>query len=268
MINEHTHWAEQQFGQSDLGDPRRTARLVKLASTLANEPGKPLVNITQSPADMEGAYRFIRNEHIDVNAIAEAGFQATVEQAQHHHLLLALEDTTTLIYKHSSIRDELGHVGRGKKQRGLLAHSVLLFAPDAKQVVGLIEQSRWSRDITTIGKREKHATTPYEEKEGYKWESASRAMAERLKTQMSNVISVCDREADIYEYLQYKLTEQQRFVVRSMQSRHIEEGEDKLYAFASELKSAGTKHIHIAQKGGRKARSATLDITYAPPVSD
>ena len=61
VINEHTHWAEQQFGQSDLGDPRRTARLVKLASTLANEPGKPLVNITQSPADMEGAYRFIRN---------------------------------------------------------------------------------------------------------------------------------------------------------------------------------------------------------------
>ncbi|CAM3145039.1 IS4 family transposase [Pseudoalteromonas distincta] len=49
-----------------------------------------------------------------------------------------------------------------------------------------------------------------------------------------------------------------------MQSRHIEEGEDKLYAFASELMSAGTKHIHIAQKGGRKARSATLDITYAP----
>ena len=133
MINEHTDWAEQKFGQSDLGDPRRTARLVKLASTLANEPGKPLVNITQSPADIEGAYRFIRNEHIDVNAMAEAGFQATVEQAQHHHLLLALEDTTTLIYKHSSIRDELGHVGRGKKQRGLLAHSVLLFAPDAKQ---------------------------------------------------------------------------------------------------------------------------------------
>ena len=90
MINEHTHWAEQQFGQSDLGDPRRTARLVKLASTLANEPGKPLVNITQSPADMEGAYRFIRNEHIDANAIAEAGFQATVEQAQHHHVVVNL----------------------------------------------------------------------------------------------------------------------------------------------------------------------------------
>jgi hypothetical protein len=264
MINQHTQWAEQQFAKSDLGDPRRTARLVKLASTLANEPGKPLVNITQSPADMEGAYRFIRNDNIDANAIAESGFQATVAQVPSHNHLLALEDTTTLIYKHSSIREDLGHVGRGKKQRGMLAHSVLLFAPETKQVVGLIDQSRWSRDINTIGKRERHASIPYEEKESYKWEASSRAMTQRLGEQMSKVISVCDREADIYEYLQYKLTEQQRFVVRSMQSRHIEEGENKLYAFASELTSAGTKHINIAQKGGRKARRVELHITFAP----
>ncbi len=264
MLNEPSLWAEQQFSKSDLGDPRRTARLVKLAATLANEPGKSLVNVSQSPADMEGAYRFIRNENIDANAIAESGFQATVEQAQPHNLLLALEDTTTLIYKHSSIRDDLGHVGRGKKQRGMLAHSVLLFAPQDKQVVGLIEQSRWSRDISTLGKGSLHAQTPYEIKESYKWESASRAMAQRLQAQMSKVISVCDREADIYEYLTYKLNEQQRFVVRSMQSRHIEEGDEKLYAFASELQSAGTKYIEIAQKGGRKARNAALDITFAP----
>ncbi len=264
MLNEPSLWAEQQFSKSDLGDPRRTARLVKLAATLANEPGKSLVSVSQSPADMEGAYRFIRNENIDANAIAESGFQATVEQAQPHNLLLALEDTTTLIYKHSSIRDDLGHVGRGKKQRGMLAHSVLLFAPQDKQVVGLIEQSRWSRDISTLGKGSLHAQTPYEIKESYKWESASRAMAQRLQAQMSKVISVCDREADIYEYLTYKLNEQQRFVVRSMQSRHIEEGDEKLYAFASELQSAGTKYIEIAQKGGRKARNAALDITFAP----
>lgn len=42
------------------------------------EPGKPLVNITHSAADMEGAYRFIRNEHIDAKAIAESGFGTTV----------------------------------------------------------------------------------------------------------------------------------------------------------------------------------------------
>ncbi|WP_188708314.1 IS4 family transposase, partial [Neiella marina] len=264
MVNSHLKWASEQFGAADLGDPRRTARLVKLASALANEPGKPLVNVTQSPAEMEGAYRFIRNEHIDANAIADAGFQATVEQAKSHNLLLALEDTTSLVYRHRSIRDDLGHVNQGNRHRGLFAHSVLLFAPDEKQIVGLIEQSRWTRDIATRGKRRLHAQTPYQDKEGYKWESASRAMATRLQEQMAKVVSVCDREADIYEYLSYKLAQRQRFVVRSMQSRHIEEGADKLYAFASELQSAGVKQVHIAQKGGRKARTATLDISFAP----
>ena len=89
-------------------------------------------------------------------------------------------------------------------------------------------------------------------------------MAQRLQSKIADVISVCDREADIYEYLLYKLNAQQRFVVRSMQRRCIEESEDKLYQFASELQSAGQKQLNIAQKGGRKARTATLDITYAP----
>lgn len=261
---EHKEWAMQQFGKTDLGDPRRTARLVKLASTLANEPGKSLVQISQSPAEMEGAYRFIRNEQIQATAIAEAGFEATAAQANDYDVLLALEDTTNIVYSHRSIRDDLGHINNGNRCRGLLAHSVLLFSPECSQVVGLIEQSRWTRDIKTRGKRRLHATTPYAEKEGYKWESASHRMAERLQTKMQDVISVCDREADIYEYLQYKLHQQQRFIVRSMQSRHIEEADNKLYEYASTLESAGQKQVYIAQKSGRKARTATLDIVFAP----
>lgn len=260
----HKEWAEQQFGQTNLGDPRRTARLVKLASTLATEPGKPLVQVTQSPADMEGAYRFIRNGQIKASAIAEAGFAVTAAQANEYDVLLALEDTTNIVYSHNSIRDDLGHVNSINRCRGLLAHSVLLFSPSCSQVVGLIEQSRWTRDIKTLGKRRLHASIPYTEKEGYKWESASARMAERLQTKMRDVISVCDREADIYEYLQYKLHQQQRFIVRSMQSRRIEEADNKLYQYASTLKSAGQKQVSIAQKGGRKARIATLDIVFSP----
>ncbi|QIR13671.1 IS4 family transposase [Shewanella aestuarii] len=263
MIDKHQQWAEQQFGQVNLGDPRRTSRLVKLASTLAANPGKPIVNISQSPADMEGAYRFIRNENIEASTIAEAGFKATATGAQQHNLLLALEDTTNIVYSHRSIREELGHINQGNRHRGLLAHSIVLFAPESSEVVGLIEQQRWTRDINTRGKRRTKTPVPYSEKESYKWERASRNMAKRLGDNLDKVISVCDREADIYDYLQYKLNNQQRFVVRSMMSRHIEEGEHKLFHYASELTSAGQKRIHIAQKAGRKARTATLDITFS-----
>ena len=261
---DNAQWAKSTFEQANLGDPRRTSRLVKLAETLANEPGKPFVSITQSPADMEGAYRFIRNEHVNADAIAKAGYLVTAAQAAKHNLLLALEDTTAITYSHRSVRDELGHVNQGNNYRGILAHSVLLFAPEQQELVGLIEQSRWTRDISTRGKKHVRTQTPYEEKESFKWQSASVNLSTRLGAKMADVISVCDREADIYEYLQYKLSKQHRFVVRSMQSRHIEQSEQKLYDYAAGLESAGQKQIHIAQKGGRKARTATVDIVFAP----
>ena len=52
MIN-NAKWAQETFCEAKLGVPRCSARFVKITETLANTPGKPLVNITESPADME-----------------------------------------------------------------------------------------------------------------------------------------------------------------------------------------------------------------------
>ncbi len=162
---------------------------------------------------MEGAYRFIRNNNVAAEDIADAGFDATARLSHNHRLLLALEDTTTLSYHHRSIRNDLGHVNQGNRYRGLFAHSILLFAPDANEITGLIEQQRWTRDIKTRGIKHQRQKRDYMEKESYKWEKASRNMMLRLGKQIPKVISVCDREADIYEYLTYKTDHNQRFVV-------------------------------------------------------
>lgn len=53
MIKSNNDWAEEQFGHAKLGDPRRTARLVKMASDLAQHPGKSVVKSSPSPASME-----------------------------------------------------------------------------------------------------------------------------------------------------------------------------------------------------------------------
>lgn len=56
-------------------------------------------------------------------------------------------------------------MNQGNRYRGLLAHSILLFAPDTLDVVGLLEQQRWTRDIKTRGIRRKDLKRPYEAKE-------------------------------------------------------------------------------------------------------
>ncbi|ELR64318.1 Mobile element protein [Photobacterium marinum] len=66
-----------------------------------------------NPASVEGAYRLIRNPDVEANAIAEAGFAATTNEAEAHDLLLALEDSTALTYTHKSLSNELGHVNSG-----------------------------------------------------------------------------------------------------------------------------------------------------------
>ena len=140
----------------------------------------------------------------------------------------------------------------------------MLYAPEAVQLVGLIAQQRWTRDITTMGKNRRATQTPYQAKESYKWEQTSRQMAERLGPLMQRVISVCDREADLIEYLAYKHQQGQRFIVRSAKSRRIEEADSKLYAFGCELAVAGERSVNVPQKGGRKARQVQCDIRYAP----
>ena len=218
----------------------------------------------RSPADMEAAYRFMRNSAIRAEHIDDAGFASTADMAAQFNILLALEDTTSLNFSYPSIRDDLGHISTTPQARGLQAHSVLLYAPEAVQLVGLIAQRRWTRDITTMGKNRRATQTPYQDKESYKWEQTSRQMAERLGPLMQRVISVCDREADLIEYLAYKHQQGQRFIVRSAKSRRIEEADSKLYAFGCELAVAGERSVNVPQKGGRKARQVQCDIRYAP----
>lgn len=258
-------WAHSLFSEASLGDTRRTKRLVQIAANSARKLGKSLVKSCNKPAEIEASYRFMRNEAIDVKAIEDAGFSVTARHAEQFNEMLAIEDTTSLNYSHASVRDELGHITASKQARGLQAHSVLLYATEEQQVVGLIEQHRWSRDIKRYGQSNRSANqTPYLEKESYKWERASRRVSERLSQKaMSRVIFVCDREADIIEYIHYKLAHNQRFIVRSSKSRHIEEATDKLHNFGYRLESAGERELLVAQKGGRKARKAKMAISFA-----
>jgi hypothetical protein len=272
LINNSQQWSEQIFGTCDLGDQRRTQRLVKVADGLARHIGQSMVKSCANDAEIEGAYRLIRNDQVNSDAIADGGFQATAQAAAAAQTLLALEDSTTLTYRHSA-RATLGPVGSDKDSpgQGLMVHSVLLVAADTAHTVGLIEQQRWCRSSQTFGKKHQRKQRAYQDKESYKWETASVAMAQRLGELMPRVISVCDRESDVYDYLQYKQAHQQRFVVRACQDRRLT-SESTLFELTRGLESTAQYPLTIAQKGGRSARQATIalswtQVTLRPPAT-
>lgn len=75
MITDAEEWATEIFKDSNLGDPRRTKRLIKLASSYAKNIGSSTVESCEGDASqVEGAYRFLRNTEVNPGAIREGGF--------------------------------------------------------------------------------------------------------------------------------------------------------------------------------------------------
>lgn len=268
-------WAESVFGQAELGDIRRTRRLVNVGEMLARHTGSSPLQASEGDAALsEGAYRLLRNDAVEANAIAESGFAATVRQVSDYEELLALEDTTSLSYSHS-VTSELGDLG-GKAdsaKRGYLVHSVLLVDPRREGVVGLLDQQRWCRDPAKRGQRHANKSRAYEAKESYKWQSAAERVAQRLGDLGSRVIAVCDREADIYEYLSYKTDNAQRYIVRAAWDRKLNDEEENLFARVAQTPELGKYTIAVGQRGGPQSRSAreaclsvhSARVTLHPP---
>jgi len=76
LIKDTEQWANELFGHADLGDKRRTERLVKLGHQIATHTGSSIVKAAGDQTSIEGAYRFIRNDSFDAADIATSGFDS------------------------------------------------------------------------------------------------------------------------------------------------------------------------------------------------
>jgi hypothetical protein len=272
-IKDTTAWSEAIFGTTDLGDKRLTRRLVQIGKQLSSLPGHSLSGSCDGEGSLlEGSYRFLRNNRVNADQIALGGYTATSLLSQTIPTILAVEDTTTLSYTHQ-VKDSLGDLGgpRSKSSRGFHVHTTMLMDAEKEKTIGLIAQERWCRDINERGIKNHRRVRLYTEKESYKWERNTRELEKRLGSKMMDVISICDREADIFEYIQYKVNHNQRFIVRASHNRKLEGVSDNTYLFEmlSSAEILGTYKVSIAQKSNRKKRQATLElkrtsVTFTP----
>jgi len=263
VTSDVARWASETFGGSELGDARRTARLVRVAGSLARHAGESLLkSCAGDEAAEEGLYRLLRNPAVRPEAIAAGGYAATVKRAAGCERLLAVEDSTSLAYRHS-VKEELGPTGSRAEavHQGYIVHSVMLLEGTQGTTIGLLEQQRWVRGKAVHGQKHQRHARAYEEKESFKWQRAGEAVRDRLGEGLSaRTISVCDREADINAYLQWQQSVGGRYVVRASQDRSLSGEEEKLWQRLAAAPVLGRYEVEVPQRGGRSARCARLRV--------
>ncbi len=137
-------WAAQELAYTDLGDPRRTRRLIQMVEDFAAQPGASVPQACGTRAKTKAAYRLWDDEYVTPDAIQASHRASTVERAERQGVVLAVQDTTELDYADHPHTTGLGPL-ENVWQNGLKIHSSLAVHPDGVPL-GLLYQKRWVRD--------------------------------------------------------------------------------------------------------------------------
>ena len=195
-------WAEEEFGGASLGDERRGRRLIEFARLFY---ARPMASIPQAcggdTATMRAVYRWLGNEHVNINDILQPHYEATARRVAEQKTVLAVQDSTFFNYSSHHALKGAGPIGSNKDKpaTGIIMHDTMTFTEQGLPL-GLLDANVWARDPAEFGKKHQRRDLPIGDKESSKWiRSYKAASALQELCRDTTVLSVGDREADIYE---------------------------------------------------------------------
>lgn len=254
-------WSQEQFGQCDLRDRRRTARLVRYAAQAAADPSSSTPRQTECWDDCKAAYRLIENEKVTFAAVTAPHYRATRARTEGTWLLIS--DTTETHFPGKKVRG-LGPTGNGGG-RGFLLHSSLMVRPDGHGIVGLAGQViHYRRPV----KREPGGAQRMRRKdrESVIWGQ----VVDQIGPAPEGVrfLHVFDRGGDQFELYCRMARHETGWVVRACQlPRQVLAPERRRMALAdylAELPVAGTYTLKLLANRHQVARVAEMEVRFGP----
>lgn len=262
---EETYWAYKEFKTLGINCGRTINRFIRTMITLSKKINESIAAASDNTAEAKAIYRLLNNEKVTEESVLNAHRKATIQQMKEsgEQIILSIQDTTTLNYTSHKKTEGLGDFGATLDSRGLIVHSALAVTTQGI-AIGLLDQKIWTRDPAERGKRKEKRQKPIEEKESYKWlESMDRSQLGIPKG--IRLVHVGDREADIYEFYDHAIANDQDFLVRVVQNRKTTE-DCKLFDKVKNEPSAGEVIVDIPKDSRRNVpkRTTTLNIKYCP----
>jgi len=259
-------WAALEFADVELHDARLNRRCQELAVALGQQPTAYINQACEDWAATKAAYRFFDNtQKVTPAGINAPHQQRTVARMSQHPLVLAVQDTTFFNYSHHPQTEGLGEIGNKKQQqRGFGLHSTLAVTPTGLPL-GTLTQQFFTRPIGEPAHTPAELQRlPIEEKESYRWLAAFEQTLVLAPVGVE-VVTVCDREADLYEMFVLAEDKQASLVIRASADRVLAETDvRKLWAKVERQPLAGQATLQTPGTQQRSSRPATVSVRFCP----
>lgn len=265
-------WAKRVFGNADLGDKRRTHRLVEVAAGLASKPTRKICSAFAQWKQIKGGYRLIENTAVTVAQLSAPSTAAAVQACRNQPMVLAISDTTSLNFTNHRATSGLGPIAESEVQ-GLLLHSTILLRSDGVPL-GLLRQQAWVRNPEEYGQRHQRRRKELQDKESHRWirtvEECSLFLDALEENERPQVVHVFDREGDIHEVFQAVETTGEDCIIRSSWNRKVDDPNQYLQDAVLKAPLLGRQTIEVPRKQGERKRKATVEyrsctLTLDPP---
>lgn len=194
---------------------------------------------------------------------------------------MAIQDTTYFNYTNHPKTAGLGllsrFTGKHKKDiltKGLIMHTTMAVSTEGLPL-GLLHQNITAREVLSkekiaLKKRTHNIALPIEEKESSRWLDSMRATVSVFAGQNKKVVTVADREADIYNMFSLAEELNTHYVIRASQNRkinksaiHSEISGDMLWGFMGKQRSRGKIKVDVPKKDNQPKRVAKCSIKFA-----
>lgn len=268
------NWVIEELAGLSLGDERLNKRAKRIVSQLSHNPTDSIPVACRGAAETKAAYRFFDNEQVSAEKIQETHFGSMLERIEKEPVVLIPQDTTVLNFTNQIERNDAGPTTRDGT-KGMFLHCAIAITPE-KVCLGVVSSKQWYRTelqkLTQKEKTYKNRSTSIDTKESFRWFENYRLAHEiALKTPDTTIVSIADREGDIYSIYEdaNKIFTRggtgAHYLIRAKNDRRTcnekgKRGTDKVKSLLKKEKVLGQITVEISEAKGRKKRIAKLDI--------
>lgn len=270
---EEQDWIIKETKFANFGDKRLNKRYGSIINSMLSSPTESIPTTFRSWGETLAAYRFYNHGNVNPERILSPHFDATIERIKMEKIVLIPQDTTEIDFTGRKSLSGMGYLSNESGQ-GFYLHPSIAFTPE-RLCLGVIEMQHWIRN--EIGTRNYRRQKTIEQKETYCWlkgyEAANKVA---LMAPGTTVVSIADREGDIYEVLEKLPSEVNKayWLIRCRHDRTILD--EKTNKFELHLKDevskahpigniefempSGTSYRNCKKRHTRKARTVKQEI--------